>query len=265
MLRAREGRSIPEGPYEGVPPHLKSQIEGWLEQQCSKPSGYIESATVNRLGAILRIRLSGAKGYNLFAELLVWADYDNERLLDLAHYAIQIREPSRNRWKDLEVLLALGGSVWRATETGLERRVDPTAMEAFNATTAVADSASDHLKRAWSHAYGRNPDPAAAWQQSIKAAEAALRPRVCPNNMTATLSNVIGELKTGQWRLELRGRDRSHSTEPLVTMLELLWTEPNRHGSPTPEPPATKEEACAVVQLAVAIVQWGRDGQIVKS
>jgi hypothetical protein len=55
-----------------------------------------------------------------------------------------------------------------------------------------------------------------------------------------------------------------YAIDPLVQMLELLWPDPNRHDSSTAEPPATKDEACAVVQLAVAVVQWGRDGQIVK-
>jgi hypothetical protein len=40
---------------------------------------------------------------------------------------------------------------------------------------------------------------------------------------------------------------------------------PNRHGSDTPESPATLEEARMVVNLTADIVQWRRDGQIVKT
>jgi hypothetical protein len=110
----------------------------------------------------------------------------------------------------------------------------------------------------------RSPDPSDAWDHSIKAVEAVLRPIVCPNHTRATLANVIGELRTGQWKLNVRGRARDNSIQPLIQNLELLWPDLNRHGSPTPELPATREEAAAVVQRAVVIVQWARDGQIIR-
>jgi hypothetical protein len=131
------------------------------------------------------------------------------------------------------------------------------------------DQASKELSEAWSRAYGRDPDASDAWDHSIKAVEAALRPIVCPNNKAATLSNVIGELRKPSnpnkpWKLNVPGRARDNSVVPLINMLELMWPEPNRHGSPTPEPPATLDAARAVVQLAVTMVQWARDGQIVR-
>jgi len=92
-----------------------------------------------------------------------------------------------------------------------------------------------------------------------------LRPIVCPNHTKATLGNVLGDLRSQShlWKLVLRGNARDYSVEPLVKMLDLIWTEPNRHGG-APEPAATLEEAQMVVNLAVAIVQWGRDGRIVR-
>ncbi|HEX3247642.1 MAG TPA: hypothetical protein VHX16_19700, partial [Chloroflexota bacterium] len=138
-----------------------------------------------------------------------------------------------------------------------------TALEAFDTVVAVADNASDHLARAWTGAYGRNPHPASAWHHSIKAVEASLRTVVCPDNPTATLSQIIDELRTGLWRLEVRGRARDYAIDPLIKMLELVWPDPNRLDTTSSELPTTREEARAVVQLAVAIVQWGRDGQIV--
>ena len=47
-------------------------------------------------------------------------------------------------------------------------------------------------------------------------------------------------------------------------MLELMWTDPRRHGDPNPEPAATAEEGRAVANLAVTIVQWVRDGLVVR-
>jgi hypothetical protein len=47
-------------------------------------------------------------------------------------------------------------------------------------------------------------------------------------------------------------------------MLRLLWPNPDRHGSPQNRRTPTLQEAQAVVHLAVTIVQWGREGQIVR-
>lgn len=55
-----------------------------------------------------------------------------------------------------------------------------------------------------------------------------------------------------------------HSVMPLVEVLELMWVDPNRHGSATPEVPATSEEAQVIVHLAVTIVQWRRNSLIVR-
>jgi hypothetical protein len=251
-----------------VPDYLHRPLTRWLENVYTiRPDTLapdMDEAGLERLAALIRINLRGTDGYGMLSGILAWIDDDDERLLDVIHYTLQIPTRMTKRWEELEILLAYGGSLWQATGKGLQRRVHPTAMEAFDTVIAVPDSASDHLARAWTGAYGRNPHPASAWHHSIKALEVALRTVVWPDNPTATLPDVIGELKTGQWKLAVRGPDRDYTIDPLMHMLELVWPDPNRHGSSTPEPSATQQEACATVQLAVAIVQWARDGQIVK-
>jgi hypothetical protein len=269
QLTARDGRpALQDGAYEGVPDHLRRPLTRWLESVYTVTPDMLapkmDEAGLERLAALLRIDLRGTDGYGMLSGILAWVGDDHERLLDVIHYTLQIPTLMTKRWDELEILLAYGGSMWTATGRGLQRRVHATAMEAFDTVIAVPDNASDHLVQAWTGAYGRNSHPASAWHHSIKAVEASLRAVVYPNSQMATLSHIIDELKNGRWRLQIRGQARDYAIDPLIQMLELIWPDPNRLDSAAMEIPATREEACAVVQLAVAMVQWSRDGQIVK-
>jgi hypothetical protein len=222
--------------------------------------------SLERLAAVLRIDLRGSTGHTVFGEILNWAGTNDDRCLDLLHYTLKLPPVDVKEWRHLEMLLHLGGSVWRATEDGLELRVDPTAMEAFTVATATQDSASDQLGLAWTSAYGRNADPSDAWDHAIKAVEATLIDVVVPNQTKPTLGHVVQHLRTQGhlWKLLLPGPNADYSVAPLVAMLDLIWPNPDRHGNSQPPRTPTREEAQAVVQLAVTVVQWARDGDVVR-
>jgi hypothetical protein len=111
----------------------------------------LDRAGLDRLAAQLRIDAGRSADSDFyFTPILVWAADDKERLLDLLHYTLILPSRTTSDWQILDILLELGGSVWRATENGLERRVDPSATQAFNAATATPDSASEEPADAWS-------------------------------------------------------------------------------------------------------------------
>jgi hypothetical protein len=173
-------------------------------------------------------------------------------------------------YQEVDRILTMGRSAWMAAEEGLVQRADPTGQRAFEMATATPGSASTELKEAWDKAHARQSNPGDAWDHAIKAVEAVLIPIVVPKKAKPNLGDVIGQLRgqlRGQphlWKLGIRGQNRDNSIEPLVAMLTLLWPDPNRHGSPAPEPPATSEEGLAMVTLAVTVVQWVRDGLVVR-
>ena len=175
-------------------------------------------------------------------------------------------------WQSLETNLALGNSAWEASESGLRRRVDPTAAKHSAAASEVPDDASAHLAEAWAKGYERNADASDAWDHAIKAVEAVLIPIVVPDQAGAHMGHVLGQLdRQGQhWDTILKFNQPVppvnppfNSVQALVGMLRMIYPNPDRHIGPDHRTP-TLEEARAVVQLAVAIVQWARDGQIVR-
>ena len=272
QLTPREGRSV-EGPYEGVPAHLRRQVIKWLKPYlgASDPRPYVSDprpGMVDTLALSLRIG-SESDGSRLGDEILRACIDDQEYCLDVIHLVLQLHSKDVDL---LEALLAFGGSAWTATETGLRRRVDPSAAAAFERAREPADIASTELTEAWNKAYGRHPDPSDAWDHAIKAVEALLIPVVVPSQDGPHLGHVMGQLdKQGErWNTLLRFNQTVPPVTPpttpvqaLVGMLRLLYPNPDRHTGSHHRVP-TLEEARAVVQLAVAIVQWARDGQIVR-
>jgi hypothetical protein len=222
----------------------------------------VDRQAVEHVAALLRIDLWDAE--EPLKAIIGYAADDAELFLDLLHYTLKLPLGTTTAWKRLEVLLFLGSSAWRATENGLERRVDPMALEAFNVATATRDAASDELVEAWTNAYGRTANGSDAWDHAIKACEAILIPVVVPKQTKATLGHVVQHLRTqGKlWKLVVAGPETNYDVAPFVGMLDVIWTNPDRHADPKDRRLPTLEEARAVVQLAVTIVQWARDGQI---
>jgi hypothetical protein len=223
-----------------------------------------DDRSLERIAALLRIELDPA--FQLMGQVIEWADFDDERYLDLLHHTLpNVLDPwNMNDWQHLESLLRYGGSVWRATKYGLERRVDPTATGAFDQATRISDAVSDELVEGWSNAYGRNPDASDAWDHAIKAVEAILRGIVSPNNTQATLGSIIRDLRNGAHKFDFVLTNDLGGVDTFLAMLQLMWPNPDRHGDLQQRRIPSPDEARAVVHLAITIVQWARDGQIVR-
>jgi hypothetical protein len=271
-LTRREGRPAWGEPYEGVPEHLRRPLTYWIAEQLVQDNSPYRTDLTFRLMAAERISLPGRPAPDphrvdlrneALPAVLLHCEEDDENILDVIHTLLQM---GCNGF-DLNPILEAGGSVWTATVgDGLRRRVDPTATNAYDSATRDTDDASRELTEAWTRAYGRKPDASDAWDHAIKAVEAILIPIVVPKQDKPQLGHVLGALdRQGQlWRLGLPGADNDHSVAPLVAMLRLLWPNPDRHGAPASSRAPSIEQARAVVQLAVTIVQWGRNGVIVK-
>ncbi|MGI8590036.1 MAG: hypothetical protein ACR2M5_03490 [Nakamurella sp.] len=182
----------------------------------------------------------------------------------------------RNRGADnasLESALSVSGSLWTVNPggDGIVERIDSTAMDQAKTAAGVEDIARDDLLEAWNRAYGRDPDASDAWDHSIKAVEHIYSPLVLSAqaaNDQSTLGKVIGQLAGNRagWTAEIvtDPNDPSSGVDVIRSMMQALWGNPDRHGGGASWRAPELAEAQALVQIAVTLVQWGRQGVLRK-
>jgi hypothetical protein len=231
-------RYVPDpGPFEGVPAHLLLPLTRWLASAVRLGSPIEDNDALYTIMTRLRIPpIPGNDGGNpLWRTIVKWIDEDQIRLIAVIEVVMDIRMIDYQQLRMLEQILSDGGSMYTATENGIEERVDPVAKQAFTTAVQPKDHASTELSEAWSKAYGQQQNASDAWDHAIKAVEALLVPLVVPNLRSGRIGHVVGQLDQpgSRWVLLLQFNQLSPpknppftSIEVLVGMLRLIWPNP---------------------------------------
>ena len=185
--------------------------------------------------------------------------------LDLLDFCLGVRNDSAEAM-DLEEVLARSGSAWTVGTDHelrwcLTRRVDKTVLEVATEEMKQQGNAAEHLRSAWYHVYGRNPNPSTAYHDAVRAVEAAARTVVTPKDDLATLGKMIPALrdKPEKWGTVIGDVDTVRKM-----METILNSQFDRHGTDDTTKPlnVSQPEAEAAVQMGVTLVQLFRTGAI---
>lgn len=261
----RLGKTNYDGPYDGVPAHLKPHLLKWLRTALGAARNPTQAA--HALG--LRLRVVYTLDDYVIERLVDAASKDEDLLWDLVEGALQANfeyySTEEAVYEALEELLQTGGSAHKVDAGRVVDRVGEEAQAVYDASVASTDHTSDELREAWAKAYGRSADPSDAWDHAIKAVESILQPVVLPKDDKATLGKILAALSQGSHKFvsAFAGPDADNAVGKLVEALSLLWPNPDRHASGQPSRKPTLPEARAVVNLAAALVQCERDGYLV--
>jgi len=270
--------------YEGVPSHLAASLRSWAEDYLTSRPQLTERIALHLRIALTRTMRNATPLVYAQAPL---ADCD---LLDAINLALQLYQGLHSELAEIDAIEQMMSSgmisspgnasylgadavrrldrILRDGESAftvcfapphLVRRVDATVTGATRHTAAVADPTTAGLLRdAWRQVYGQSPDPTAGYRQAVRAVEQVACPRVLPNDSKATLGKVIGNLREhkSKWALVLVDKDGIGTIDPLVAMLDRLWSgQVSRHGGGESRE-QTQAEAEAAVHLACVLIQW---------
>ena len=185
------------------------------------------------------------------------------------------RRKLRRAFAPLEELLSRGGSAWRVDvdPAGLFERVTDNERKTFEEATSKGDAATEHLAAAWGAAWRLEPNGQVAFDEAVKAMEAVLRPIVTPNDSSATLGNVLGDLKSSQAQFTSR-LDRTpkaikaqgptafdnEGVQLVHGLVGSLWRCHKRHGQSEQRLRHNVEEGRDAVTLATALIAMQRRG-----
>jgi hypothetical protein len=165
-------------------------------------------------------------------------------------------------------ILVEAGSKWIVVVNDgtavLEERVDATTAEAFNAALGAANESPTFLKKAWGYVFGRDPSPSEAYNYAIKAIEAATWPIITPNNNSATLGHILGEMKAHpeNWHTKIVEQQANLGSVMIANAMQLVWEgHTDRHGTAAPVA-VTQEAAEQAVFTAVMVCDYFNRGYV---
>lgn len=258
---------------EDIPEYLEPSLWGWVRHAITTDYGYTSDTDADLIRQFER-------------ELKVPIPWPGTGRIDVV-WAIRqayADRPLRDTWRLINYLLGYGhapGGVLKTylLESGsaytvlaanhgmcyLSKRV-PEGVQVAADAVFQQPNGGKRLAVAWQEAFGVNPDPTKAYSEAVKAVEDAAIPVVCPNDTSATLGSVIGQVNAGTWKLpHLREHSNATTHDVLVGMLRTLWTgQHDRHGGPSTVgvPAVTQDEAESAVLLAVTLVGWFETGKV---
>jgi hypothetical protein len=275
------GNTTPEPPWaEGIPDHLDVPITQWLYEVLRK-FGMAEPVVV-------RLRLSSTilKNSDPSRALATFADRKNPMLrleiidATLSCVAQSMQGAGWLHWQNfqsqyvrhLSGVLNEGNSAFTVSEDGcgLELRIDEALHANFDKAVetgqSAAEAAADHLRAAFSDAYGIKPSPSHAYSHAVKAVEAVANPLFLPNHPRPTLGLVRAHLDQGRNKYEMVIADENLAPagiEAAVEMVGLLWHgQRDRHEGGPSSAPVSQEAAEAAVHTAAILVHWMSNGSI---
>lgn len=294
-LRDRDsGAELDRTLYEGVPPHLHEPLATWTANAAGNRTDGQNAAK----RALMRLRIPLATITNMAMQydrrsvstygeavhyIVESGHFPHDEELNVLNALIGLHDDEVDSilqagWTtslvELENLLVDAGSAWTVDQElrGLYRRVDATVIEArrtAEASAVAADrpTAAAHLRTAWQETYGVDPDPTKAYNEAVKAVEAAAAPAVAPKNPEPTLGQILGDMRAQGWNLALVDKlDHPWDAETFITLLDQLWRGRRAgHGGGANSRDQTQAEAEAAVHLAALAVQWFASNAVAKS
>jgi hypothetical protein len=278
QYRPLSKRGVPDSDldnlHEAVMPWMFNAIMGWVTSfwWSQSPMGDwdLRMPVINDLEMALRLRPALHRGSSSEAALDLEKRMKGDPVLamDVVGYLVQALDRlsgygASHDAEQLRHILRESGSVWDVSESHgdtseevsyfLTRRDVAAARDAITELRDVAERPARFLSAAWLKIATRQPDPAGAYDNAIKAVEAAAQPIVAPKNSRATLGTMIKDMenKPSKWKFALD----DGSVEVVIAMCKSLWTNHFRHGTQVRED-HTLPEADAAVHLAIPLVRY---------
>jgi hypothetical protein len=251
---------------DGVPSALREPLLQWIFDKLAIPNQFISGHTLNAslahaLLGLTRIDLGQkANGYvdgnSLMSRL---RNLEDALLLRLADALLYYSDASG--FEDVEALLARASSRWTVgvddAHYRLQERLPIGVLDQIEATIAASSSAGVLLHKAFTSAYGLQPDAGQAYKMAVKAVETAAHQQIEPKNSGATLGTMLAVMKRSSqpWSIPLveRSDHVGNNNELLIAMLQSIWDgQEDRHRDGAVD----LEEARTAFHIACTLVAW---------